>query len=149
MKELIIKALNDAFAEFKNRIPQTRTDVKYVDIENVSPLEIVRFMVDNNIPMDAEFGGRPNGYDAFEAVCLCYNVKIPTTEKEKLNYCKANFASCAFRHVYNMLTSVGYKRVGFSTRLLNEFDDTTVYEMYINNEFDRLVKYYSLPFVTS
>jgi hypothetical protein len=34
----------------------------------------------------------------------------------------------------------------FSVTLLREFKDTTIYDMYVNGEFDRLVKYYSLRF---
>ena len=34
----------------------------------------------------------------------------------------------------------------FKFNLLKEFDNTTVYDMYINNEIDRLIRYYSLPF---
>jgi len=41
----------------------------------------------------------------------------------------------------------GYKRTGYNSGLLKQFDDTTVYDMYISKDFDRLVKYYSLPFV--
>lgn len=40
----------------------------------------------------------------------------------------------------------GDKRQGFNSGLLKQFDDTTVYDMYMNDEWDRLVKYYSLPF---
>ena len=39
------------------------------------------------------------------------------------------------------------QRVGFNSGLLREFADTTVYEMCINREFDRLVKLYSLSFI--
>lgn len=53
----------------------------------------------------------------------------------------------AFPLVSQLLRDNGYTRVGYNTGLLKEFDDTTVYDMYVDDDFDRLVKYYSLPFV--
>jgi hypothetical protein len=35
---------------------------------------------------------------------------------------------------------------GYDSRDFKEFDDTSVYKMYKNKEFDRLLKYYSLRF---
>ena len=52
-------------------------------------------MKENNIPDTAWFGGKPNSYDAFDEVCLCYDVKIPTTDKEKLKYKKEKFTNTA------------------------------------------------------
>ena len=146
MKDLITQALNNAFALFEKSVPQTKSETKYVNIDDVSPLNIVNFMKENDIPDNACFGGKPNGYDAFDQVCLCYDIKIPTTDKDKLEYKKKRFTSSAWAKVYPLLTQNGYKRVGFNTGRLKEFDDTTVYDMFINNDFDRLVKYYSLPF---
>ena len=147
MKDLIIQALNDAFARFEKTVPQTKTKTEYVDIEDVSPANIVSFMKEKNIPDNACFGGKPNGYDAFDQVCLCYDVKIPTTDKERLKYKREKFSNSAWAKVYPLLTQNGYKRVGFNTGLLKAFDDTTVYDMFINSDFDRLVKYYSLSFI--
>jgi len=147
MKDLIIQALNDAIVILDNRIPQTKKKTIYVNIDDVKPADILSFMKDNDIPATAEFGGKPNGYDAFDEVCLVYDVDIPTTEKDKLKAKKDRFTNIAFRAVYDLLIANGYKRVGYRSGLLKPFDNTTVYDMYINKEFDRLVEYYSLPFV--
>jgi len=48
--------------------------------------------------------------------------------------------------LYDILMKNGYKRVGFNSILFNEFKDTTVYEMFTNNEHDRLARYYSFRF---
>lgn len=149
MKELIISALSNAILQLEKRIPLTKNDTKYVSIEDVCPVNIADFMKENNIPNDAFFAGRPNGYDAFDQICLCYDVKIPTTAKDQLKFKKSQFSTIAFKEVYNLLLSNGFKRVGYNSGRLKEFDDTTVYEMFISQDFDRLVKYYSLPFVIS
>jgi hypothetical protein len=147
MKDLIVQALNFAIVILDNRIPQTKKKTIYVGIEDVKPADILSFMEDNDIPDTAEFGGKPNGYDAFDEVCLVYDVDIPTTDKDKLKAKRNWFTNIAFRAVYDLLLANGYKRVAYRSNLLKPFDSTTVYDMYINKEFDRLVEYYSLPFV--
>jgi len=147
MKEFIIQALDAAVVLLERGTPQTRKNTIYVGIEDVKPIDILTFMKDNNIPDDAEFGGNLNDYGSYSEVCLCYNVDVPTTDKEKLKHKRTRFSTIAFKAVYDLLLANGYKRVGYNTGLLKPFDDTTVYDMYINKDFDRLVKYYSLPFV--
>ena len=147
MKDLIKKALDDAFILLEKRIPQTKEEIKYVNIENVKPSELTQFMKDNNIPDDADFNGKPNGYDSFDEVCLSFSVNIPTTEKDKLRFCRRIFTSIAWEIVYDLLIKNGYKRVGYNTAALKQFYGATVYDMYIDNDYDMLVKYYSLPFV--
>jgi hypothetical protein len=147
MKELIVQALSAAIVLLESRIPQTKKKTIYVNIDDVKPSDILSFMKDNDIPDTAEFGGKPNGYDAFDEVCLVYDIDIPTTDKDKLKAKKDRFTNIAFRAVYDLLIVNGYKRVGYRSGLLKPFDNTTVYDMYINKEFDRLVEYYSLPFV--
>lgn len=149
MKELIIQALDEAFIKFEKTIPQTKKQEQLVSIVDINPLDIAQFMKDNDIPSNAYFTGRDNGYDAWDDICLGWEIDVPTTEKEKLKYKKRTFTNYAFQSVRKLLLENGYKNVGYSTRLLYEFDDTTVYEMYINKDFDRLVKYYSLPFVVA
>ncbi len=147
MKDLIIKTLNDAIIVLNKRVPQTKKETVYQDIKDMMPLDIPKFMLENNIPSDAYFGGRPNDYDSFDQICLCYDIDVPTTDKEKLKYKKDKFSTIAFKLVFECLTNSGYKRVGFNSGKLREFDDTTVYDMFITNDFDRLVKYYSLSFI--
>lgn len=148
MKELIIEALDSAYEKFKNTIPLTKKQTEYVSIDGISPLKLPEFMKENDIPQDAWLGGKPNGYDSFDEVCLCYDIDMPTNEKEKDKYRKTRFTDYAWRAVYEKLIkeNTGYKRVGYNSGLLKQFDDTTVYEMYMAKDFDRLVAYYSLPF---
>ncbi len=147
MKELIIEALNDAFVVLEKRVPQTKKELKEVSISDVRPLYIVQFMKDNNIPDDASFGGVDNGYDGYSDICLYWDIDVPTTDKDKLKFKRKAFSSIAHKYLYDLLIKNGYKRVGFNSGLLKQFDDTTVFDMYANKDFDRLVKYYSLSFV--
>jgi hypothetical protein len=146
MKYLIILALNNAFDVLNKRTPFSKIKTESMDILDVSPLNIVSFMKDNNIPDDAYFGGRDNGYDAFDAILLCWDVRILTTDKDRLKFKRGQFTSIAFKFVSDLLKNNGYKRNSYNSASLKQFDDTTVYDMYINKNFDRLVEYYSLPF---
>ena len=150
MKDLLILALNNAFIILEKRTPQTKVVTEYIYIDDIKPLDIAKFMKANNIPDNAYFGGKPNSYDSFDEICLCYDVVIPTTEKEKLKFKKDQFSIIAFKFIFDLLTKNeykhGYKRIGFNSALLKDFDNTTVYDMFINNDFDRLEKYYSLSF---
>ena len=147
MKELIIQALSDAFVSLEKVIPQTKKKVESISIIDVKPMELATFMKDNYIPENASFGGRDNGYDAWDDILLEWDVDVPTTDRDKLNFKRKNFTNYANQALYTLLLKNGYKRVGYSTSDLMKFDNTTVYDMYINKEFDRLEKYYSLPFV--
>lgn len=160
MKELIIQALNDAFALLEKQVPQTKKKAKTISILHVKPLELVSFMKTNNIPDDADFSGKDNGYDAWDDIVLAWEVDVPTSEKEKLEFKNYRFHDIAFKKVYELLTTNGYKRVtdrnqgritykkrSNTISYIVMFDNNTVYEMYINKDFDRLVEYYSLYYI--
>lgn len=149
MQSLLIPALNDAYARLEKRTPTTKTKLVYVDIENVAPLDLPRFMLENNIPDSASFGGEPNGYDAFDRACLVYETIIPTSDKDKLEFNRRTFQTIAFKSVFEALTNAGYTRHGCNSHLFKQFDDATVYDMYMAGDFDRLARYYSLSFTKS
>ena len=148
MKDLIKEALIDAWDNLANRLPTHKNAPRSIDISDVIPKDLLQFMKDNDVPEDADFDGVDNGYDGWEPyrIELSWEIKIPTTNLDRLAFAKKHFTSAAFKRVYDLLMTNGYKRVGFSTALLKEFDDTTVYDMYCTNDWDRLVRYYSLPF---
>src|ERR1035437_851673 len=129
MKELIIQALNDAFVSLEKVIPQTKKKPESVSIIDVSPMDLITFMKDNNIPENASFGGRDNGYDAWDDIILEWDVNVPTTDRDKLNFKRKAFTNYAFQALYTLLLKNGYKRVGYSTSDLMKFDNTTVYDM--------------------
>jgi len=150
MKDLIITALNEANTVLEKRVPKTKKDYIQVSIEDVKPLELINFMKENNIPDDAQFSTTYEGETSFGSSVdssLFYWVEIETTSQDKLRFRKDKFSTIAFRLVSETLTKEGYKRKGFNSGLLKEFD--CVYDMYMSGDFDRLVKYYSLYFVFS
>jgi len=147
MRDLMIQVLEEAFALLERQVPQTKKETKSISILNVKPLELTSFMKANDVPDNARFDGKDNGYDAWDDLLLAWEIDVPTTDKDKLFFKRKKFNDVAFRFMYNSLTKNGFKRVGFDTGLLTEFRGVTVYDMYVAKDFDRLVRYYSLPFV--
>ena len=159
MKDLISKALNDALTTLENQVPQTKKKTVTFSIQDVKPSELMSFMKSNDIPNDAYFACSDNGYDGCDDIVLAWEVDVPTSEKEKLEYKNYRFHIIAFKNVYDLLTTKGYKRIslrhpgrisykprgtfsGVSAIIL--FDNKSVYELYIDNDLDKLVEYYSM-----
>jgi hypothetical protein len=99
-------------------------------------------MKSNNVPDNAYFDTDYN-----DSVVLSWTIDIATSDADKAKFKKDRFDSIAYKFVYDALTGNGYKRVGFNSGLLKDFADTTILDMYLNKDFDRLVKYYSLYFI--
>jgi hypothetical protein len=148
MRDLIENALTAAWSDLADRLPTHRNSSKEIDISDVMPKDLPQFMKDNNVPDDADFDGVDNGYDGWQPyqLRLTWTVKVPTTNLDRLEYARKHFTSRAFKKVFDTLTANGYKRVGYNSGLMKEFDDTTVFDMYKTNNWDRLVKFYSLAF---
>lgn len=144
MKELIIKALNRAKELLERQVPLLKGVTKSISIEDISPLDLNRFMVDNNIPASACFS--VGGDFDNPCVCLEWIIDVSTTDKDKLEFKRKRFERIAWKFVYDSLIAHGYKRKGFNSGLLKDFKDTTVYDLYTNGDYDRLVGYYSLMF---
>lgn len=144
MKDLLIQALTDAFALFEKQIPKTKTETKEISIENVKPLDIVDFMKEKGIPDDAYFVGPEEGqYGVF----LSWDVQVPTTEADKVKFAKKQYRNVAWRYVYKSLTENGYEKIPYDFPYFRKFGNTTVYDMFINKDFDLLVEYYSGFFI--
>lgn len=144
MKDLIIQALSDAFEKLQKQLPETKRETKTISILDVKPSELMSFMESNNIPKDAYFNGADNGYDAWDDIVLAWEVEVPTSEKEKLDWLKHKFNSfSSWHYVHKLLTQNGYKRIPYDSRNFKQFNDTTVYNMFREKNFDRLVEYYS------
>lgn len=158
MRNLISKALSSAFTTLENRVPQTKKKTETISILDVKPSQLMSFMKSNDIPKDAYFTGTDNGYDGWDDVVLAWEVDVPTTEKDKLNYKNYRFHDIAFRKVYDLLVENGYKRVSernqnrISYKRSNNnshiimFDGKSIYEIYMDRDLDKLVEYYSMYF---
>ena len=146
MESLIKKALTSAIIKLRRQVPRTKKVMKNISVIDVRPLEIRKFMMENNIPERAVFDMGDNGYDGGDGFYLSWDVDVKISEEDALKFKRKRFDTIAFKEVHAILTSRGFIRRGYNSGLLKEFDDTTVYDMYVNGEFERLVKYYSLPF---
>ena len=148
MKELIIKGLADANIKANESIPLTKRKQEKVSINHVDPLTLDEFIKKNNIPDNVSFDiiNVKGGYGEFTEPSLSWWVVIDTTEEDKLEYLKKRFNAYAFPIIRDILRENGYKRIISASHCYRKYQDTTVYDMYVNKEFDRLVEYYSLSF---
>jgi hypothetical protein len=147
MKDLIKDALTEAFTLLEKQRPKTKKEIRSIFID-VEPLGLLKFMKDNNVPDDAFFSVHDDSSPfSSQELLLSWYVDVPTTERDDLKYNRNRFNAIAWSRLYPIMIENGYKRVGFNSGLLSNFKDTTVYDMYIEKDFDRLVEYYSLPFI--
>jgi hypothetical protein len=147
MKELITQALDEVFSRVLRQVPQTKKKTESIGILDVRPLHLEAFMSANGIPEHAYFSSADNT-DEISAgeIYLAWEVDVPTTDKDKAKFKRDKFSVICFPPIYKLLTSNGYKRIPCDSRAMRRFDGTTVYDMYSNKEFDRLLDYYSLFF---
>lgn len=69
------------------------------------------------------------------------------SDKEVLTETIKRFERVMWKRAYDEFMALGYKRTGvYNSIVFKEFDDTSIYEMYKAEEFDRLLKYYLLRF---
>lgn len=146
MRDLLIQALDEAYIIYFNQIPKTKKEIKSISIIDVSPLDLINFIKDNNIPNNCYFDGKDNGYDGWDDILLSWEIDVPTTDIDRVSYLITRFNNGYFKYVYKILTNNGFKRISPWSYKLKEFNDTTIYHMYINKEFDRLEKYFSMYF---
>ena len=141
MKEEIMSTFQNLLGRINNGMPDTKKVLKSIDISDVYPFDMNDYLKVNNIPPDAYFSS-----DTDENPVISYEVEVPMTEAEKESLRKRRFNTFYFKYVYDLLIPMGYKRRGFNSGELSRFDGTTVYDMFINKEYDRLMDYFSLAF---
>lgn len=142
----------------KGKYHKQKKKTETISIQDVKPSQLLSFMKSNDIPDDAYFTGTDNGYDGWDDIVLAWEVDVPTTEKEKLEYKNRRFHDIAFKIVYDLLIPNGYKRTSGQdigrisykkltyTSYIIMFDNKTVYEMYVDKDFNSLLEYYSMYF---
>jgi len=150
---LITQALNNAFEKLEKQVPQTKKKIENIKIEDIKPSQLSSFIAENDIPDDCCFD-----LDKYGNQLLSWEVEVPTTDIDKLEFKNNRFNNIAFKSVYDLLTANGYGRISkidrnrTGSRKLNyvsyitTFDGMTIYEMYIGKNFDLLLEYYSMYF---
>ncbi len=145
MKDLIIQALK-IVEQMVPEIPKTRKLEKTISIENVKPIDIPSFMKENNVPNNAELSLGSEWEGFFLSWCVDAPLSESEMEAERAERKKRIFSNNSFKAVYDLLTQNGYKRVGVNTALLAPYSEAIKFEMFLNKDYDGLVKYYSLYF---
>lgn len=147
MIDIIKPVLISRLAELEQIVPQTKKSEKRVDISDVTPMDLPGFTLENDIPVRARFDGQHNGYDGWEPgrLFLSWTICIPTTDEDKKNWLRTQMR-LSFDRIYHPLVDNGYKRISSERSEFETFDDTTVYDMVIGEEWERLEQYYSLSF---
>jgi len=79
-------------------------------------------------------------------VYALWHKEEPKTDAEILKEKRKRFTNFAYPFVSKLLRENEYKRSGYHSGLLKEFDKTTIYDLYMAEDYDMLVKYYSLGF---
>ena len=140
---LVIPVLQDVLNKSWAKAPQTKRVAQYSgSIDCMTFEQLSQYVKENNIPAQAFITTGDDEYTVF-----VWEITVETTAEEKEDAIKRWFnTSVSFKPVYEALTKIGYVRTGANSSLFKEFRDTTVYDMCINREFDRLHKYYSLFF---
>ena len=146
MKKYIIEALNQTF----NLLPTPPTHKVKIVSECLFDTSVAGIIVAyNNIPDDIDKKDayiHTEEYVSDATLYISWETQVLTTDKDKDIFTSKYFSRKVYKSVYDLLTSNGYKRVGYSTALLKPFDDTTVYKLFMEKDFDRLVAYYSFQF---
>lgn len=139
MNSFIIEGLDIAFGIAIKATPKTKKITKSLSISEVNPIDLATFMVSNNVPNNAYFDGKDNGYDAFDEILISWDIEIPTTTDDKLIFQKEFFERNAISSVKKRLTEEGYE-MGFKC---SRNKHKSIFDMYVNREFDKLFEYYN------
>jgi hypothetical protein len=140
MKDLIIDDLNKAFEDVSKR-EYTKNEKVSFCVEGIDPYALVNFLTENNIPKDCYFSQDDDG-----RVTIAYDKKVNMNDVEILAVKKRLFENFAWSEIYKSLIANGYVRISVSSDAFKDFKDKSIYEMYIDKDFDSLVKYYSMRF---
>lgn len=141
MKDILKEVLNEVHTRALRTVPLTYKVWKNSpSILDVLPKDLPSFIEKHGIPENAGFD-----VDDDNNPVLSYKTEIPTTARDKVNHIKKTMNNCG-PTIFKALTEAGYRRVGFDSGKLREFADTSVYDMWFNDEWERLTKYYSLYF---
>jgi len=147
MIDIIKPVLLSRLTELKQKVPQTKPSEKRIDIRDVAPIDLPRFILENDIPAQAQFDGEDNGYDGWEPdrLFLSWSVDIPTADEDRKRWLRTKMR-LSFNRIHDALVNNGYERISGSSSEFKAFDDTTIYDMVVAGEWERLEQYYSLLF---
>lgn len=139
MKDIIKTALDKTFYHCKKLYGDHKTVEKSIGILDVNPLELRSFMRENNIPNDAVFSGKDNGYDGWNDIVLAWSVEEKMTDQEKNKIYGENFYRISQYYVPKIMRQNGYTPVDSISKSVSKL----LYENYMKGDFDDLAELYS------
>ena len=141
MKEIVLPVLQQVYeSAIADAEKESVRKYQYSPIGQMNIDKLQQYMVKNNIPASAEL------VVIDSEITIKWEKNIPLTTKEKEEYVEKCVNYRNFTLVDNSIYEKGYKRKAISRIRLSDFNDTSVYHMFIKKEYDRLQKYYSLFF---
>lgn len=148
MKNLIILALKKAHQRAIHDAPEIKYDVTKSDNINGMPVnQLLSFIKENNIDPEALVSVDTESSNVFVSVHLNLYNKIPLTAEEKEDAVRGIFNRYAAKDaVGKMLLNNGYREKNADRTKLTLYRGMSLYDMYVAEEFDFLVDYFSLFF---
>lgn len=140
MKEIIQEALREANKMLIRKFPVNKTINESCIITGMTLEQVTAYCP--NAPATAYLTTREDENE----VLLMWEKKIPVTGTDLAKFKQKRFPSIAWQYVYNALTAAGYKRVGFCSSLLKPFDGISLYDKFLEDDFDFFVRFYSFRF---
>jgi hypothetical protein len=145
MKELIIEALNIAFERVKARAPQKKDKTITLGIHGLTPCEVAKLLLEENVPEYAEFD--------WDDQVITWISKVNPTDRETQTYIECEFSRIAWDEIHLALIREHYQRVNHTMSTLNHwisfatYRNPMIYDLYIKRDWDTLVHFYSVVFV--
>jgi len=129
-------------------VPKTKMITKSLDISDIKPHRLSAFITVHGIPENAHFNGVDNAYDGWEVghILLSWEVEAPTTREEQSIFKRKRFTHYAWDLIYKVLLANNYTRTGCCSSHFKKYKGTTVYDMFLNSNWDRLEEYYAPRF---
>lgn len=140
MKKIIQGALNEAGRLLIKQMPINKFVSKSELITGMTLTQATAYCL--NAPATAYLTSGDDGNEVY----LEWQEKISVTGEDLAEFKQKRFPSIAWQCVYNALTAAGYNRVGFSSCLLKQFDGVSLYDKFLDADFDFFVSYYSFRF---
>jgi len=141
LDSLIKSALDEAFVKVNNLIPKTKTIEKENLVSGMTVQEIYNYCKNNNLPLSSEIYTNDDG-DMY----ISQTLTVPMTDKDIADVKRKKFETLAWKLVFDSLTANGYKRKPLSSSFFKKFDGISLYERYVNGDFENLIEFYSAHF---
>ena len=142
-QNLVLPTLEDLHKQLmRNPAPRNKRVIRESeDITAIKVADLLVYMQQNNIPGNAKIMHNA------KSVNLQWESIEPTTEDDTLKYIKRSFNGWkTVKAVHDILTENGYNRISVWSNEYKPYKNTSIYEMYISEEYDKLRSYFSLTF---